>query len=134
MTAIGARVLAVDNVGAGCPVIVRIGFPRCRDSFHTLKFGQQKPFTGFTHNGHLDLVYHANDALSRFVLQRVEGFVDNQPARLMQQDTSEDQALLLVIGEFPFPARDTVERRGKAIQACALERSYQFLVLISGVR
>jgi hypothetical protein len=66
----------------------------------------------------------ANDAFARIVLQRVEGFVDNQPARLMRQDTSEDQALLLVIGEFPFPARDTVERRGKAIQACALERSY----------
>ena len=66
----------------------------------------------------------ANDALSRFVLQRVEGFVDNEPARLMQQDTREDQALLLVTGEFPLPARDTAERRGKAIQACALERSY----------
>ena len=62
----------------------------------------------------------ANDALARVVFQRVEGFVDHQPARLVQQDTREDQALLLVIGEFPFPARDEVERRGKTIQACAL--------------
>ena len=63
MPVIGARVLAVDNVGAEYRVIVRIGFPRCRDSFHTLKFGQQKPFTGFTHTGHLDLVYHADPHL-----------------------------------------------------------------------
>jgi hypothetical protein len=58
MTAIGAKVLAVDNVGAQYRVIVRIGFPRYRGSFHTLEFGEKKPFTGFTHDGQLDLVYH----------------------------------------------------------------------------
>jgi hypothetical protein len=47
MTAVGARVLAVDNVGAPHRVIVRIGFPRCRES-HILKFGEQEPLTGFT--------------------------------------------------------------------------------------
>jgi hypothetical protein len=55
MTALGARVLAVDNLGTQYRVIVRIGFPRYRGSFYTLKFGEQKPFTGFTHSGHLDL-------------------------------------------------------------------------------
>lgn len=63
MTAIGAKVLAVDNVGSHYRVIVRIGFPRYRGSFHTLKFGENKPVTGFTHNGHLDLVYHENPHL-----------------------------------------------------------------------
>ena len=48
----------------------------------------------------------ANDALTRIVIQRLQGFVDNQPARLVQQGTSENQPLLLVIGEFPVPARD----------------------------
>jgi len=57
MTAVGARVLAVDKVGARRRVIVRIGFPSYRES-HTLKFGEQEPLTGFTPNGHLDLVYH----------------------------------------------------------------------------
>ncbi|MFZ0502906.1 MAG: hypothetical protein WAM44_04290 [Chthoniobacterales bacterium] len=57
MTAIGAKVVAVDNLGARYRVIVRIGFPRYRGSFYTLKFGENKPFTGFTHNGLIDLVY-----------------------------------------------------------------------------
>jgi hypothetical protein len=63
MTAIAAKVLAVDNLGAQYRVIVRIGFPRYRGSFNTLKFGEKKPFTGFTHNGQLDLVYHKDPDL-----------------------------------------------------------------------
>jgi hypothetical protein len=63
MTTIGPRVLAVDNVGKQFSVIVRIGFPGYRGSFHTLKFGEQKPSTGFTHNGHLDLVYYEDPHL-----------------------------------------------------------------------
>jgi hypothetical protein len=62
MTAVGTRVLAVDNVGARDRVIVRIGFTRYRES-HTLKFGEQEPLTGFTPNGHLDLVYHEDPHL-----------------------------------------------------------------------
>jgi hypothetical protein len=58
MTAIGAKVLTVDNLGSQYRVVVRIGFPRYRGSFLTLTFGENKPFTGFTHNGQLDLVYH----------------------------------------------------------------------------
>jgi hypothetical protein len=63
MTAIGAKVVAVDNLGGRYRVIVRIGFPRYHGSFLTLKFGEQKPFTGFTHNGLLDLVYHEDPHL-----------------------------------------------------------------------
>jgi hypothetical protein len=63
MTAIGAKVLAVDNLGAHYRVIVRIGFPRYRGSFHTLQFGEKKPFMGFTHNGQLDLVYNEDPHL-----------------------------------------------------------------------
>jgi hypothetical protein len=46
------------------------------------------------------------------VVQRAEDFVDHHPARLLQQQTREDQALLLVTGKFLVPARDAVERRG----------------------
>ena len=63
MTAIGAKVLAVDNLDGQYRVIVRIGFPRYRGSFHTLQFGEKKPFMGFTQNGLLDLVYHENPHL-----------------------------------------------------------------------
>ena len=63
MTAIGAKVLAVDNLDGQYRVIVRIGFPRYRGSFHTLQFGEKKPFMGFTHNGRLDLVYHEDPHL-----------------------------------------------------------------------
>ena len=63
MTAIGAKVLAVENLGAYYRVIVRIGFPRYRGSFQTLKFGAKRPVMGFTHNGRLDLVYHEDPHL-----------------------------------------------------------------------
>ena len=63
MTAIGAKVLTVDNLGTQYRVVVRIGFPRYRGSFLTLEFGEKKPFTGFTHNGQLDLVYHEDPHL-----------------------------------------------------------------------
>jgi hypothetical protein len=63
MTASGAKVLTVDNLGTQYRVVVRIGFPRYRGSFLTLKFGEKKPFTGFTHNGQLDLVYHEDPHL-----------------------------------------------------------------------
>jgi len=63
MTAIGGRVLVIDNVGPQYPVVVRIGFPRYQGSFHTLKFAEKNPFAGFTHNDHLDLVYYEDPHL-----------------------------------------------------------------------
>jgi hypothetical protein len=57
MTVIGTGVLAVDSLRALSHAIVRIGFPRYRGSFPTLKFGEKKPVTGFIQNGQLDLVY-----------------------------------------------------------------------------
>ena len=63
MIVIGMEVLAVDSLNALHRAIVRIGFPRSRGSFVTLKFGEKKPFTGFTHNGQLDLVYHKDPHL-----------------------------------------------------------------------
>ena len=58
------------------------------------------------------IAQEANHALVCVVLQRMEGFVDHYPARLAQQEPREDQALLLVLGEFPVPTCDAIERRG----------------------
>jgi hypothetical protein len=63
MTVTGTEVLAADSLDALYRAIVRIGFPRYRGSFLTLKFGEKKPFTGFTRNGQLDLVYHQDPLL-----------------------------------------------------------------------
>ena len=41
----------------------------------------------------------ANHPLVRVVLQRMEGCVDHYPSGLAQQETREDQALLLVFGD-----------------------------------
>jgi hypothetical protein len=60
---IGAKGLSVDSLDAKYRVIVRIECPRYRGSFHTLKFGEKKPFMGFTHNGQLDLIYHEDPHL-----------------------------------------------------------------------
>jgi len=50
-------------------------------------------------------VKEANDALARVVVQSVEDFVNYDPAGFVQHDTRENQGLLLVIVEFPVPAR-----------------------------
>jgi hypothetical protein len=50
MTAIPAKVLAIDKQGDRYNVIVRIGLAKYRGSFNTLAFGENKPFTGFCHN------------------------------------------------------------------------------------
>ena len=55
MTPIPAKVLAIDKQGDHYNVIVRIGLAKYRGSFNTLAFGKNKPFTGFCHNGQLDL-------------------------------------------------------------------------------
>ena len=57
MTVIGTDDLSVDSLGGPHRAIVRAGFLKCRDSFLILEVGEKKPFTGFTQNGPLDLVY-----------------------------------------------------------------------------
>ena len=63
MTAIPAKVVAVDRQSDQYRVIVRIGVARYRGSFNTLKFGEKKPFTGFCRDGQLDLVYYQDPGL-----------------------------------------------------------------------
>ena len=63
MTAIPAKVLAIDKQGDHYNVIVRIGLAKYRGSFNTLACGENKPFTGFCHNGQLDLFYYRDPGL-----------------------------------------------------------------------
>ena len=63
MTFIPAKIVAVGKDADKHRIVVRIVLPKYRGSFNTLKFGEKKPFTGFTHNGQLDLVYHKDPHL-----------------------------------------------------------------------
>ena len=63
MTAIPAKVVTADWLRDQYRVIVRIGVAKYRGSFNTLKFGENKPFTGFCHDGQLDLVYYQDPGL-----------------------------------------------------------------------
>jgi hypothetical protein len=63
MTAIPAKVVAVDRQSDQYRVIVRIGLAKYRGSFNTLAFGENKPFTGSCHNGRLDLFYYRDPGL-----------------------------------------------------------------------
>jgi hypothetical protein len=71
MTVIGTEVLALDSLGALYRAIVRIGFQRYRGSFLTLKFGEKKPFTGFTQNGqHEDSLLRAGQVFPLLAIQQ----------------------------------------------------------------
>jgi len=63
MTAIPAKVLAIDKQGDRYNVIVRIGLAKYRGSFNTLAFGENKPSIGFCHEGRLELVYYKDPGL-----------------------------------------------------------------------
>jgi hypothetical protein len=63
MTAVPAKVLAVDKEGDQHRVMVRIGLAKYRGSFNTLTFGERKPRIGFCHEGQLELVYHKDPSL-----------------------------------------------------------------------
>ena len=55
MTPIPAKVLTVEKQSSQYRVRVQIELDRYLGSFHTLRFGESKPFTGACHNGQVDL-------------------------------------------------------------------------------
>src|SRR5271167_5001083 len=57
MTPIPAKVLTVAKQSSQFRVLVQIELEKYLGSFHTLRFGERKPFTGSCHNGQLDLFY-----------------------------------------------------------------------------
>ena len=60
MTPIPAKVLTVDKQSHQYRVLVQIGY---LGSFHTLRFGGIKPFTGGYRNGQPDLFYYRDFGL-----------------------------------------------------------------------
>lgn len=56
MTALSAKVIALEKPGAQYQVIVQID-TKYRGSFNTLAFGDIKPYIGSLKDGRLDLVY-----------------------------------------------------------------------------
>src|ERR1700730_499282 len=51
----------------------------------------------------------ANDAIASVIIQGVEDLINHDPVRFVEHDTCKDQVLLLIIGEFPLPARNAVQ-------------------------
>jgi len=63
MTPIPAKVLTVDKQSSQFRVLVRIELEKYLGSFHTLRFGEKKPFTGSCYHGQLDLFYYRDPGL-----------------------------------------------------------------------
>jgi hypothetical protein len=58
MIRIPAKVLTVDRQSSQYRVLVQIELEKYLGSFHTLRFGEKKPFTGTCFHGQLDLFYY----------------------------------------------------------------------------
>ena len=84
MTAILAKVLAVENQADQYRVFVRIGLAKYRGSFNTLTFGENKPSIGFCHEGRLELVYYKSRQLHRKI------FVSSSPLLASPKIVSSD--------------------------------------------
>ncbi|MBV8331056.1 MAG: hypothetical protein JOZ61_11405 [Verrucomicrobia bacterium] len=63
MTPIPAKVLTVNKQSHQYRVLVQIELEKYLGSFHTLRFGESKPFTGVCRNGRLDLFYYRDPEL-----------------------------------------------------------------------
>ena len=63
MTPVPAKVLTVEKQSSQYRVLVQIELEKYLGSFHTLRFGESKPFTGKCHNGQLDLFYYQDPGL-----------------------------------------------------------------------
>lgn len=63
MTALSAKVIALEKPGAQYQVIVQID-TKYRGSFNTLAFGDIKPYIGSLKDGRLDLIYYRDPGLN----------------------------------------------------------------------
>ena len=62
MTALPAKLIALENTGDQYRVIVQIS-TKYRGSFNTLAFGDIKPYSGSLKDGRLDLIYYRDPGL-----------------------------------------------------------------------
>ena len=63
MTHVPAKVFTIDKQSNQYRVLVQIELDRYLGSFHTLRFGENKPFTGSCYHGKLDLFYYRDPGL-----------------------------------------------------------------------
>jgi hypothetical protein len=63
MTPIPAKVLTVEKQSSQYRVLVQIELEKYLGSFHTLRFGESKPFTRSCYHGQLDLFYYRDPGL-----------------------------------------------------------------------
>jgi hypothetical protein len=63
MTPIPAKVLTVGKQSYQYRVLVQIELEKSIGSFHTLRFGENKPFYGTCYDGQLDLFYYRDPGL-----------------------------------------------------------------------
>jgi hypothetical protein len=63
MNPVPAKVLTVDKQSSQYRVLVQIELEKFLGSFHSLRFGERKPFTGTYYNGQLDLFYYRDPGL-----------------------------------------------------------------------
>ena len=62
MTALSAKVIALEKLGDQYQVIVEI-ITKYRGTFNTLAFGDIKPYSGSLKDGRLDLIYYREPGL-----------------------------------------------------------------------
>ena len=62
MTALSAKVIALEKLGDQYQVIVEI-ITKYRGTFNTLAFGDIKPYSGSLKDGRLDLIYYRDPGL-----------------------------------------------------------------------
>jgi hypothetical protein len=63
MTPIPAKVVTVAKQSSQYRVLVEIELEKYLAPFHTLRFGESRPFHGTCRNGQLDLFYYRNPGL-----------------------------------------------------------------------
>src|SRR5271166_600599 len=76
----------------------------------------------------------ADDMLSRIVVESVEGFINDDPARFVKEDTRERKTLLLFFLEFLVPSCLTIKLRCQTTQIGALQGIYELFVFVRGFR
>src|SRR5271166_527128 len=84
MTPIPAKVLTVAKQSNQYRVLVQIQLEKYLVSFHSLRFGERKPFTGSCHHGQLDLFYYRDPDLKAgksFPLWTIKDLVMQSPQK-----------------------------------------------------
>ncbi len=73
------------------------------------------------------LAKNIKDQAARVLVEVIAGFVEHYPARLVQQEPDEGELVLVLAGQFLFPARVAIEVRRQMGELHPLQRGHVFL-------